>query len=211
MQDNQCRRSPRIGSCFVIVTNKNASNANEYEVLKYSYVNQPSQFMMASSQGSLVMRQMPSCMNSVLQSISEKRISCSFCHQFLLNYIGRLSEHNSFSDLVIDYGNYEDGKFSLHCIYAVFHAYICRALSSIAERSNQLPLSRNEYLKMFQDCKCTALERAKEVRESERYLGNNSFEDELRRSFDDFLSRVRTTFGFWPYRIGEERPIRCPI
>ncbi|MFO0447055.1 MAG: hypothetical protein ACK51L_05215 [bacterium] len=55
------------------------------------------------------------------------------------------------------------------------------------------------------------MERAKEVRESERYLGNNSFEDELRRSFDDFLSQVRTTFSFWPYRIGEERPIRCPI
>jgi hypothetical protein len=92
----------------------------------------------------------------------------------------------------------------------------CRVPTSAPEhvcsqRSNQLPLSRNEYLKMFQDCKCMALQRAKEVCESERYLGNNSFEDELRHSFDDFLSQVRTTFSFWPYRIGEECPIRCPI
>jgi hypothetical protein len=111
MQDDRCRQSPRIGSCFVIVTNKNAYNAKKYEVMKYSYVNQPSEFMMASLQGSLVMRQMPSCMNSVMQSISGKQISCSVCHQFLLNYIGRLSEHNSFSDLVVDYGNDGDGKF----------------------------------------------------------------------------------------------------
>jgi hypothetical protein len=48
MQDDRCRQSPRIGSCLVIVTNKNAYNPNEYEVMKFSYVNQPSDFMMES-------------------------------------------------------------------------------------------------------------------------------------------------------------------
>jgi hypothetical protein len=64
---------------------------------------------------------------------------------------------------------------------------------------------------MFDSCKCMECQRAKQVHESERYLGNNSFEDELHHSVDDFLTIVRTVFDFWPYKIGEECPALSPI
>jgi len=81
----------------------------------------------------------------------------------------------------------------------------------IDEQLDQLPLSRDVYIKMFDDCKEMALQRALIVRELEQYLGYISFGDELRRSFDDFLMRIRTEFGFWPYMIGEERPALSPL
>jgi hypothetical protein len=68
----------------------------------------------------------------------------------------------------------------------------------IDEQLDQLPLSRDGYIEMFDDCKEMALQRAPFVRESEQYLGNILFGDELRQSFDDFLMRIRTEFGFWP-------------
>jgi len=53
--------------------------------------------------------------------------------------------------------------------------------------------------------------RAMQVHKSEGYLGNISFGDELHLSVGDLLTRVRTVFGFWPFRIGEERPALSPI
>jgi hypothetical protein len=164
--------------------------------------------MASTLQQPLVIRDMPSYMNFVLQSIVEKHITCSFCHQFLLSFTGKLEERQDICAVESERFSMEWSakSFAIHCIYAVYHAYICRALAMIDEQLDQLPLSRDVYIKMFDDCKEMALQRALFVWESEQYLENISFGDELRRSFDDFLMRIRTEFGFWPYMIGGECP-----
>ena len=174
---------------------------NRYQVGKFFDGNQPSLLVMASTlQQPWVIRDMPLYMTYVLQSIAEKCISCSFCHQFLSSYIGKFAERQDICAVVTKMFSMEWSakSFAIYCIYAVYHAYICRALAMIDEQLDQLPLSRDGYIKMFDDCKEMALQRALFVRESEQYLGNILFGDELRQSFDDFLMRIRTEFGFWP-------------
>lgn len=155
-------------------------------------------------QWSLVIRDMPSCMNYVLQSIAEKCIYCSFCHQFLLNNLGKLSKWHSISHLVQRFGN--DGG-----IYVVYYQeYICLALAMFDLWLDQLPLSWDDYVEMFDNCKHMTFLRAMQVHKSEGYLGNISFGDELHLSVGDLLTRVRTVFGFWPFRIGKKRPALSP-
>jgi hypothetical protein len=135
-------------------------------------------------------------MNAVLQAIYEGRISCSFCYEVLLNYLGMSSERFSYSSLVADYGDGGLLGFSLHCIKVVYHGYISRGLAAIDVELDNLPHSRYEYIKMFTCCKDRAYRRTMQIRDSERYLGIRSFEDELRRSFDVFLMIVKNVFGF---------------
>jgi hypothetical protein len=74
---------------------------NRYQVGKFFDGNQPSLLVMASTlQQPLVIRDMPLYMNYVLQSISEKRITCSISHQFLLSYIGKLAERQDICAVV---------------------------------------------------------------------------------------------------------------
>lgn len=117
----------------------------------------------------------------------------------------------SFSHLVLWFGDDGGTPFSLHCMHLVYHGYICRALVMIDIKLDQLPLSRNGYIKMFDYCKHMAFFRAKQVHELERYLGNNSFEGQPFCSGDDFLTRVRAVFSFQLYRIGGECPALSPM
>ena len=212
MPDDQRRhQSSRFAYCWVILTNLNENAVYRYQVEKKSLSNLPEFIVFISSQRCSIIRQMPSCMNAVLQAIYERRISCSFCYEVLLNYLGMTSERFSYSSLVADYGDGGLLGFSLHCIKVVYHGYISRGLAAIDVELDNLPHSRYEYIKMFTCCKDRAYRRTMQVRDSERYLGIRSFEDELRRSFDEFLMIVKNVFGFWPYIIGEERPINSPM
>jgi len=117
-----------------MIINENDVN-NRYLVRKFFDGSQPSLLVMASTlQQPWVIRDMPLYMTYVLQSIAEKCISCSFCHQFLSSYIGKFTERQDICAVVTK-------RFSMEW--------------------------------------------------------SAKFGDELRQSFDDFLMRIRTEFGFW--------------
>jgi len=101
-----------------------------------------------------------------------------------------------------------DGEepFVLHCIYATYHGYIYSALTVITA-NEELPLSRDDYWLMFKQCKEIAIRKQCKRRNEEKYLGKVPFQDDLRRSFDEFLKITRNVFGFWPYKVENGRPI----
>jgi hypothetical protein len=141
----RCRQSPRYASFWVIVINNNGNASDKYHLLKFSY-DQNTQRLLEPLCLRNVVRLMPSYIYNVLMAIFQKKISCSFCHQFLLDYLGRLSKQNSSCELLSMFDVEE--PFALHCIYAAYHGYIYSALNVITA-NEELPLSRDDYWFMF--------------------------------------------------------------
>ena len=205
----RCRQSRRHASFWVIITNDRGNGiSNKYHLLKLSYDHNTERLLETLCQRNVVW-QMPSYMNNILMAVHKKRISCSFCHQFLLNHIGRISKEKCFYELLSMFDGEE--SFSLHCIYAIYHGYICRALTVIAANEDELPLSRDAYWLMFIQCKEQAIRKQCKRRNEEKYLGKVPFPDDLRRSFDEFLRIIRNVFGFWPYKVENGCPDLSPV
>jgi hypothetical protein len=63
-------------------------------------------------------------MNDALEAISGKRISCSFCSESLLEAIGAMAEHSSYSELSEKFNSSDE--FVDHCMEMLACKYIFR-------------------------------------------------------------------------------------
>jgi hypothetical protein len=186
---------------------EDSSIAHKYHLFKLANNNSSARFLESVSEQFFV-RHLPPYMNNVLDAILKKGIICSSSREILLNYIGRLSKRQSAEDLILMFEN--EQLFSDHCIELVTHCYICRALAVI-DADQELPLPREEYRVMFIECKELAAYKNNQRRQQEIYLGKIIFENDLRRSFDQFMKIVVQKFGFCPYRFDDGRPASSPI
>jgi hypothetical protein len=207
----RCRQSARYGCYWVMIIDGNieedSSIAHKYHLFKLANNNTSGRFLESVSE-QFIVRYLPSYMNNVLDAILKKGIICSSSREILLNYIGRLSKRQSAEELMLLFES--EQLFFDHCIEVVTHCYICRALSVI-DADQELPLSREEYRVMFIECKKLAANKQNQRRQRENYLGKVMFENDLRRSFDEFMKIVLRKFGFCPYKFDDGCPALSPL
>ncbi len=73
--------------------------------------------------------------------------------------------------------------------------------------NEELPLSKDDYWLMFKHCKEIEIRKQCKRRNEEKYLGKFPIQDDLHRSFDEFIKITRYVVGFWSYKVENGRPI----
>jgi hypothetical protein len=94
---------------------------------------------------------LPAVMNDALEAISGKCISCSFCSESLLEAIGAMAEHSSYSELSEKFNSSDE--FVDHCMEMLACKYIFRAAKVLQHCNSRAALSKEIYLEMFRQCK----------------------------------------------------------
>jgi hypothetical protein len=94
---------------------------------------------------------LPAVMNDALEAISGKRISCSFCSESLLEAIGAMAEHSSYSKLSEKFNSSDE--FVDHCMEMLACKYIYRAVKVLQHCNCRATISKENHLEMFHQCK----------------------------------------------------------
>jgi hypothetical protein len=111
----------------------------------------------------------------------------------LIKHIGRLMSRKCDEELWSKFGNNE--AFERDCIETVFCGYyIYLAKRAIRADVSSVILEQSANL-LFIECKKVAFEKQRKRHMSNGYLGRESFEDDFRRCFDDFMVNVKKYFG----------------
>ncbi len=199
------RRSPRHSSYWVMIIDQHTSAVFSYHLLKFAH-NTPSERQLDSLCRRCIVRHLPPYMNVVLMAMFKKTIYCSCSLEILKNYIGRLSRAHSTAELMMMF-NASEECFAYDCINTVTVCYCSLALDA-RDVSNIFPMSRDEFIAMLKKSRMLANEKQNKRRKAEMYLGRSTFENELCRSFDEFMRSIIIVFGFRPYKLEDIFPIR---
>jgi hypothetical protein len=151
-----------------------------------------------------IVRHLPPYMNVVLMALFKKSIYCSYSIDILQNYLGRLSKAHGTAELSTMF-NASEECFVYRCIETVMAGYCSLALVA-RDRNNKFPMSRNEFIAMLKKSRMLANEKQNQRRKAEEYLGRSKFENELCRSFDEFMISVIKVFGFCPNKFEDVFP-----
>ncbi len=137
-------------------------------------------------------------------ALFKKSIYCSYSIDILQNYLGRLSKAHGTAELSTMF-NASEECFVYRCIETVMAGYCSLALVA-RDRNNKFPMSRNEFIAMLKKSRMLANEKQNQRRKAEEYLGRSKFENELCRSFDEFMISVIKVFGFCPNKFEDVFP-----
>jgi hypothetical protein len=128
------RKSCRLSSYWILVADRTGSTVEKYHLVQLDG-RSITQNTVESSFSHCIIRRMPSYMNNILPAIKSKGLNCSFCHENLLDYIGKMATKYSYSQLLQLYGSEE--SFVTECIELVYCRYIFFALQSLKNDANR--------------------------------------------------------------------------
>ncbi len=103
--------------------------------------------------------------------------------------------------------NASEECFAYDCINTVMARYCSLALDA-RDFSSIFPMSRDEFIAKLKKTQMLANEKQNKRHEAEEYLGRSTFENELCRSFDEWLRSIIKVLGFRPYKLEEIFPNR---
>ena len=146
-QSPRQRRSCRRASHWLMHVNLSNTAFLKYHLQK---VEASTGLSFRTSYHQHIVREMPEYMNNVLMAIGDKRISCSYMLDILLDCIGDLSQKHTTFQLTKMFGNEE--AFAKYCIEVVISHYVTCAINKMRfDEERVLPIK--EFNKMFDECK----------------------------------------------------------
>lgn len=193
------KRSSRHSCCWLMVITPNCDEtaADKYVLIEGILNSDLSRLIEALSGQHSVVRILPPFMNDVSSAIAQKKIISSQTAAILLKHIGRLMSRKCDEELLSKFGSKE--AFERDCIETVFCGYIYLAQLAIMADVTSM-LSEQSSNALFIKCKTVAFEKQQKRHMNNGYLGRETFEDDLRRCFDDFMVNVKKYFGRCPLK-----------
>jgi hypothetical protein len=126
-QPKRRRSSPRLSSYWILVADRTGSALEKYHLVQLDGRN-ITENTVESSFPHCIIQRMPSYKNNILSAIKTKSLYCSFCYEYVLDYIGKMATKYSCSQLLQLFDSEE--SFIIECIELVYCCYIFFALQS---------------------------------------------------------------------------------
>jgi len=136
---------------------------------------------------------LPTTMNSIMTSLKNKTISNPYHHEFLLNRVGSLALTETPPELERKFRcEQEANDYFIIILIDAYLKALLRDLTgsiSISILKKKIPEAKKEWRR-----------KRDRRRMDELYLGDLSFENELRRCIDEFYNELKKVWGFSPIR-----------